>query len=103
MVGVQVAEGDEQLEAGGIAPVAAAPVVDALVDDAAQIPVVAQLDETFVEQQYAFIAEIERRERRFVAIGLVLPQDCGVRYITVSLHRRILEIGRAVWRERGGR
>ncbi len=87
VIGVQVAEGDQQFEAGGIAAVAAAPLVDALVDHAAQVPVVAQLHEPFVEQQHAVVAEIERRERRLVAVGLVLPQDRRVRVVPVDLHR----------------
>lgn len=86
MIGMQVAERDEQFHAGRIATVALAPFVDALVDDAAKIPVVAQLHETLVQQQDAVVAEVEGRKGRLVAVGLVLTQNGGVRVFGVSTY-----------------
>ncbi len=89
VVAMQMAEGDQQLHARRVTTVARAPFFDALVDYTAQVPVIAMLGKALVEQQHAVIAEIERRERRFVAIGLVLSQDRGVSIVPVDVNRRI--------------
>src|SRR5215469_3567776 len=58
VVGVQMAEGEEQFEGLRLAPVASTPFRYAIVDRFAQWPVARQLREALIEHENPFVAEI---------------------------------------------
>lgn len=68
------------------------PLLDRVVDDVAEVRVSAELGETLVDEEDAFVAEVEEEEGGFVAVGLVLTQEGGVFVVPVDLDGRILVI-----------